>query len=66
MKSVWMSTFGGSRGRGRGNTYKASRFPVVFFTKNPCRRTPDANEMRLLEALKRKRKRSVAAALDAS
>ena len=29
-----------------GRNHKGSRFPVVFFTKNPCRRSPDANERR--------------------
>ena len=29
-----------------GKNHKGSHFPVVFFTKNPCRRSPDACERR--------------------
>ena len=32
-----------------GKNYTGSHFPVVFFTKSPCRRSPDANGRRRLK-----------------
>ena len=36
-----------------GINRKGSHVPVVFFTRNPCRRSPDANERRRLKELYR-------------
>ena len=37
-----------------GKNHKGSHFPVVFFTKNPCRRSPDACERRRRKQLEGK------------
>ena len=37
-----------------GRNYKGSHFPIVFFTRNPCRRSPDANERRRKKQYQRK------------
>jgi hypothetical protein len=37
-----------------GKNHKGSHSPVVFFTKNPCRRSPDACERRRKKQLEGK------------
>ena len=37
-----------------GRNRKGNRFPVVFFTRNPCRRSPDASERRRKRQCQRK------------